>query len=211
MKTVSMSGSRRESVGKKDAKKHRLEGRVPCVLYGGKEEVHFVLEEKDLAKIIFTPETFFIKVNIEGSEHDCILKDVQYHPVSDNILHADFMEFTGDKPITTSIPVQVVGSAPGVIKGGQLVKKFRKLTVTALPKDMPENIQIDISKLELLDKIMISEIKQDKFSIKERGDQYIVSIRTTRLAASAEKGEEAEEAAAGEEVAGEEGASESAE
>ena len=201
-----MSGSRRESVGKKDAKKNRREGRVPCVLYGGKEEIHFVAEEKALSKLLFTPETSFIKLNIDGSEHDCIIKDVQYHPVSDHILHADFLEFSGDKPITTSIPIRVTGTAPGVIKGGQLVKRYRKLTVTALPEDMPEYITVDISKLEINDKVLISQIKHAKFDIKERDDQFVVAVRTTRLAASATKEEgEAEEGEAAEEGAGEEG------
>lgn len=204
-----MSGSRRESVGKKDAKKNRREGRVPCVIYGGKEEIHFAVDEAALSKLLFTPETYFIKMNIDGSEHDCIIKDVQYHPVSDRILHADFLEFTADKPVTTSIPVKVKGTSPGVIKGGQLVKKFRKLTVTALPANMPQQITVDISKLELHDKVLISQIKQDKFEIKERGDQFVLAVRTTRLAASTriEGEEEEEEAVEGaEEGAAEEGA-----
>ena len=193
MKTVSMSGSRRESVGKKDAKKHRQEGRVPCVIYGGKEEIHFVVEEKDLSKLLFTPETFFIKMSIDGSEHDCILKEVQYHPVSDHVLHADFMEFSGDKPITTSIPVKISGSAPGVMKGGQLLQKFRKLTLTAMPDEMPENIPVDVSGLDLNDKILVGEIKEDHFKIKERSDQILVTVRITRIAVTAGPEEEAAE------------------
>ena len=205
-----MSGSRRESVGKKDAKKNRREGRVPCVIYGGKEEIHFAMDEAVLSKLLFTPETFFIKLNIDGSEHECILKDVQYHPVSDHVLHADFLEFSGDKPITTSIPVKVKGTSPGVIKGGQLVKKFRKLTVTALPADMPDHITVDISKLDINDKVLISQIKRNKFEIKERGDQFVVAVRTTRLAASGKTEEEEEEEAAegAEEGAAEGGAAE---
>ena len=210
MKTVSMSGSRRESVGKKDAKKHRQEGRVPCVIYGGEEEIHFVVEEKELTKLLFTPETFFIKLIIDGTEHDCILKEVQYHPVSDHVLHADFMEFSADKPVTASIPLKISGSAPGVIKGGQLIKNFRKLTVTALPADMPDNIPVDISGLDLNDKILVGDIKQDKFTVKERDDQFLVTVRITRIAVSAgPEEEEAEgEVKEGEEAAeGEEGAS----
>lgn len=190
-----MSGSRRESVGKKDAKKHRAEGRVPCVIYGGKEEIHFAIEEKAFSKkIIFTPETFFIDLTIDGVVHKCVLKDVQYHPVSDSVMHADFLEYAEDKPITLSIPVKVTGTSPGVIKGGQLTKKFRKLTIEALPKDMPEVIVVDISNMEVNDKITIGQVKQEKFRIIERHDQFIVAVRPTRLAAGAKEGEAAKEA-----------------
>lgn len=190
-----MSGSRRESVGKKDAKKHRAEGRVPCVIYGGKEEIHFAIDEKSFMKLLFSPETFFIKLNIDGSEHNCILKDVQYHPISDRALHADFMEYSEDKPITLSVPVKITGTSPGVIKGGLLAKKFRKLTVHALPKDMPEVILVDISNLEVNDKITIAQVPQEKFRIMERSEQFIVAVRPTRLAAAPGKeGEGAKEA-----------------
>ena len=195
-----MSGSLRESVGKKDAKKHRAEGRVPCVLYGGKEEIHFVLDEKMLSKIIFTPDTFFIKLTIDGKEYDCTLKDVQYHPVGDEILHADFLEFAPDKPITISIPLRFSGTAPGLIKGGQLIKKFRKLPVRALPGDMPEAIVVDVSKLDLNGTIHVSDLAEKKFHILEKPERFVVACKTTRLAASTEETEEeAEEAAEGEE------------
>lgn len=204
-----MSGSLREGVGKKDAKKHRAEGRVPCVIYGGEEEVHFVINEKDFTKFLFSPETFFIKMTIEGKEYNCILKDVQYHPVSDRVLHIDFLEFNGEKPITTLVPVKIVGSAPGVIKGGQLVKKFRKLTVTAMPKDMPDTINVNVGKLEINDKILINQIKLNKFTIKEKGEQFVVTVRTTRLAASAGPEEAEGEAPASEEEGAAEAAAES--
>jgi large subunit ribosomal protein L25 len=215
MKTVSMSGSLRESVGKKDAKKHRREGRVPCVLYGGKEEIHFVLEEKELVKLLFTPETFFIKLDINGKEYNCIIKDVQYHPVSDHVLHADFLEFTEGKPITVAIPVKLVGNAPGVIKGGRLIKKHRKLTATGLPKLMPEYIEVDISKLDINDKVLIGDIKVKDINIKENPEQFLVKVSTTRMAASMApgeaEGEEGEEGAEGETAEGEAPAGEASE
>jgi large subunit ribosomal protein L25 len=197
MKTVSMSGSRREGVGKKDAKKHRREGRVPCVLYGGKEEVHFAVEEKHLIKLLFTPETFFIKLNVDGSEYDCILKDVQYHPVSDHVLHADFLEFTMNKPITVPVPIKLTGNAPGVIQGGRLITKHRKLTATGLPVDMPDHIEIDISNLEVNDKVLVGDIKLKDITLRENPEQFIVKVSTTRMAASMviEEEEEAEEGA----------------
>jgi large subunit ribosomal protein L25 len=190
MKTVSMSGSSRESVGKKDAKLQRSEGRIPCVLYGGKEQYKFVADEKSFHQIIFTPDSFFIKLTIDGKSHDCVLKDIQYHPVSDTILHADFIEFEQDKLLTMSVPVKFTGNAPGLIKGGELVKKFRKLNVRAFPADMPEAVVIDISNLDIDQKIIISEIPQEKFKILEKPERYIIAIRPTRVTATAEPGAE---------------------
>lgn len=180
MKTVSMSGSPRESVGKKDAKRQRAEGRVPCVLYGGEEQIHFVTEEKAFLKILHSPETFFIKLTVGAKDYDCVMKDIQFHPVSDSILHADFIEFTENKPLTLSIPVRFTGTSPGIIKGGQMVKKFRKLPVLALPKDMPEAITVDLSDLDLNQKILISELPQEKYKILEKPERYLIAIIPTR-------------------------------
>jgi large subunit ribosomal protein L25 len=190
MKTVSMSGSSRESVGKKDAKLQRSEGRIPCVLYGGKEQYKFVAEEKSFHQIVFTPDSFFIKLTIDGKSHDCVLKDIQYHPVSDTILHADFIEFEMDKPLTMGVPVRFDGNAPGLIKGGQLIKKFRKLNVRALPADMPESVVIDISELDIDQKITIGELVQEKYTILEKPERYIIAIRATRVSATVEPGAE---------------------
>lgn len=184
MKTVSMSGSLRKSVGKKDAKMHRTEGRIPCVLYGGKEQIQFVTDEKSFQPIVFSPDSFFIKLTVEGKDYNCILKDIQYHPVSDTILHADFIEFDMNHPITMAVPVKFTGNAPGVIKGGQVVKKFRKLNVRSLPADMPESVVIDISNLDIDQKIVISEIPQEKYKIIENQDRYIIAIRATRASAT---------------------------
>jgi len=190
MKTVSMSGSLRESVGKKDAKLQRSEGLIPCVLYGGKEQYKFVADEKSFAQIVFTPDSYFIKLTIDGKVHDCVLKDIQYHPVSDTILHADFIEFEMDKPLTISVPVKFTGNAPGLIKGGQLVKKFRKLNVRAFPADMPEAVVIDISELDIDQKIIVSEVPQEKFKILEKPERYIIAIRPTRVTVTVEPGAE---------------------
>jgi large subunit ribosomal protein L25 len=195
MKTVSMSGSLRESVGKKDAKLQRSEGKIPCVLYGGKEQYKFVADEKSFHQIVFSPDSFFIKLDLDGKKHDCVLKDIQYHPVSDTILHADFIEFEMDKPLTMSVPVKFEGNAPGLIKGGQLIKKFRKLNVRALPGDMPESVIVDISELDIDQKITIGEMPQEKFKILEKPERYIIAIRATRVSATAEPGAEGGEKA----------------
>ena len=133
MRVVSMSGSLRENVGKKDAKKIRKDGGVPCVIYGGKEQVHFFTDTKSFLNVVFTPEVCFIHIDINGTKYETILQDIQYHPVTDNIYHADFMEIDSNKPIIMSVPVKISGTAPGVLKGGKIVQKFRKLKIKALP------------------------------------------------------------------------------
>merc|ERR1711991_623833 len=145
----SLSGSPRENVGKKDAKKNRKLGKVPCVLYGGKEQTHFIAEEKDFKNIIFTPEVFIINLNIDGKEVQAVLQDIQYHPVTDRILHVDFLEVIPGKPVTVAIPVAIEGNAPGVMKGGKLRIKIRKMGVSALAENLPDQIVIDISKLDI--------------------------------------------------------------
>ena len=143
MQTVSLSGSPRENVGKKDAKALRQKGLVPCVLYGGEKQVHFVLDERDFAKIVYTPETYLVKITLDGEEIETLLQDIQYHPVTDKILHADFLEVFTDKPIRVAIPVHAVGDAPGVMKGGSLNLILRKLVVRGFAKDIPDGIDID--------------------------------------------------------------------
>lgn len=182
-----MSGFLRESVGKKDAKMQRSQGRIPCVLYGGKDQIQFTTDEKLFGQIIFSPDSYFINLTIDSKSYNCVLKDIQYHPVSDSILHADFIEFEVDKPLTMSVPVKFTGNAPGLIKGGQMVKKFRKLLVRALPADMPEAVVIDISNLDIDQKITIGELVQDKYTILEKPERYIIAIRATRASAGTEQ------------------------
>ncbi|MCD4745796.1 MAG: 50S ribosomal protein L25/general stress protein Ctc [Bacteroidales bacterium] len=196
MKTVSISGSLRENVGKKDAKMNRKHGKIPCVLYGGKEQIHFTTDEKSFIKIIFTPEVFIIKLNINGKEIDTILQDAQYHPVTDKVLHADFLEVILDKPIIIGIPVIIEGNATGVLKGGRLIKKIRRLKAKALAKDLPDNIILNIDDLDIGDSIMVSDIKRDNVEFLDIPNAIIVGVRTARGA------EEDEEEVEGEEVEG---------
>ena len=205
MKTVSLSGSPRENVGKKDAKKHRREGKVPCVLYGGKEQVHFTIPEKEFSKIIFTPEVYILKISINGSEYQAILQDVQYHPVSDVVLHADFLEVIPGKPVVIGVPVKVTGNAPGVIKGGKLRKKLRKLLVKGLVEDLPEVIEISISKLDLNDNVKVRDLSLPNLEFMNHPNSEILGVKTARGAGMDEPEEEEEEEGEGAE-GGEEGA-----
>lgn len=180
MKTVSLSGSLRENVGKKDAKKHRKQGDFPCVLYGGKEQIHFVLNEKDFKKIFNVPSVYIIKINLGGSEHEAIVQDVQYHPVTDRILHADFLEVLPDKPVVIAIPVHPEGVPAGVLKGGKFLIKVRKVKVKALAKDLPDHIVVKTDHLDIGDSIKVMDIKYDNVIFLDPPSTVLVAVRTAR-------------------------------
>jgi len=196
MKTVSLSGSLRENVGKKDAKKLRNEGKVPCVIYGGKEQKHFFLDQKDFKKIVFTPEVFTLKINLGKESFETILQDIQYHPVSDFVLHADFLELVSGKPVTLAIPVQMEGTSPGVIKGGRLQLKIRKMRVKGLVEDMPDHIVLDISKLDIGNSIKVKDVPGEKLQFLDPASAVVISVKAARGISEeelAEEGEESEE------------------
>jgi len=203
MKTVSLSGSLRESVGKKDAKKNRREGKIPCVLYGGKEQIAFVLKNLDFEKLIFTPDVYLLNLNIDGKEYFAILQDVQYHPVTDKVLHADFLEVKDDKPITIGVPVRFFGNVPGVMAGGSLIKKMRKVIAKGIANDMPDFIEVDMSELNIGDNIKIKDLKVDKLEFIDHENTVLVLVKTARTVEEIEGVIEEEEE---EEVEGAEGA-----
>lgn len=180
MKIVSISGSVRQSVGKKDAQKLRKDNKVPCVLYGGTEQIHFSTHEDSFKDIVFTPETCFIDINIDGKTTRAILQDIQYHPVNDSIVHADFLQISDEKTITLSIPLEIEGNSPGVMRGGKLVKKFRRITVKALPQNMPEKIVASIAELDIEQSIKIADLKSDKYELMHPERNVVVSVISTR-------------------------------
>ncbi len=202
MKTVSLSGTLRAYVGKKDAKKLRREGKVPCVIYGGKEQKHFYLDQKDFKKIIFTPEVFIIKIDLEGTVYETILQDIQYHPVSDFVLHADFLELVPGRAVTLAIPVELQGTAPGVVKGGRLNLKLRKLRLKGLVENMPEHVVLNISKLDIGKSIKVKDISIENVQFLDPANAVVVGVKAARGLTAAElaeeEGEEAETAEGGE-------------
>ena len=199
MKTVSMSGSLRENVGKKDAKKMRNAGLIPSVVYGGKEQLHIAIPEKDFKHLIFSPEIAFVKIEVDGKVISAILQDIQYHPVSDNILHADFLELIEGKEIVMGVPVNTTGTAPGILAGGKLQTKIRKLKLKALPENMPESVTIDISELNIGQGVKVKEVEVEKATLLNAPNAVVVAVKVTRAAASAGMGDE-EEGAEGEEA-----------
>ena len=220
MKTVSLSGSLREDVGKKDAKKHRREGRVPAVIYGGKEQKKFTLENKKLVKTIWNPDVFLYNLTIDGQEHQAIVQEIQFHPVTDKVIHIDFLEVFEDKPFVVTIPVKAMGSAPGLQKGGKLYMNRRKLQVKGLLNDIPATIDLDVSKMDVNDTIKVNEVAYDKLTLLDPTNSVVIAIKSARAMAAMgadmeieeDEEEEGEEGAAeGEEGSGEEGAAEGSE
>lgn len=180
MKTISISGSVRQNVGKRDAKELRYEGKVPCVLYGGTEQVHFSVFEADLKNLVYTPEVYFVDLNIDGRKFRATMQDIQFHPLTDLINHIDFMEVFEDKPVIMLLPVRFSGTSPGVKMGGKLVHKIKKLKVKGLPKDMTDNVMINIDGLELGKMIRVSEVSVPNCTILDAKANSIVSVETSR-------------------------------
>jgi large subunit ribosomal protein L25 len=207
MKTVEIIGYRRANLGKSDAQKVRDEGMVPCVLYGGNEQVHFIAPAILFREAIFTNEAHFVHLNIEGEECQAIMQEVQFHPVSEILLHADFLRISGDRKIKMQIPVRLVGQAPGVSKGGTLVRKRAALKIYAFPADMPDHIDVDVSELDFHHAIKVSDMKRDKLEFMDPKAAAIAAVEVPRAAKmAAEDAAAAAAAAAAAPAAGAEGA-----
>lgn len=205
MRTLEIIGYKRANLGKIDAKRLRLDGNVPCVLYGGEDQVHFFSPMILFRDLVYTPEAAFVTLNIEGAEYKAILQDIQFHPVSEIILHADFLLLVDDKPVKMDIPVKLVGNSPGILQGGKLVTKVRNVRIKALPGDMPEVIELDISELALGKSIKVSSIKAENFTILNNPRVTIASIEIPRALKGGDDTEEGEtEEAAATETASEE-------
>ena len=203
MKSITIKGSQRESVGKVSTKALRNAGKVPCVLYGGDKPLHFSADETAFKKLVYTANVYTATIEVEGATYHAILQDIQFHPVSDKILHIDFYQLFDDKMVTMEIPVRLVGTSPGVINGGSLRFAMRKLSVRALPSDLPDFINADISKLKIGSKLIVTELADDKFSILHPENSVVVQVRTSRSAVATDEEEEEGEEGATEEAAAE--------
>ena len=187
MKSVSVSGSLRKNVGKKDAKEQRKNGLVPCVLYGGEKQLPLLVDEKSFKDLIYTPEVRYVELEIDGQSCKAIIQDAQYHPVTDKLLHVDFLEVVEGKPVIIDIPLHTTGNSPGVMRGGKLAKQVRKLKVKGLLEHIPENITVDISNLDILDTIKVEDIKIDNISIMDNPSTVIVIVLSSRNVEEAPK------------------------
>ena len=180
MKTFSLSGVKRNAIGKKDTNALRREGKVPCVLYGGKEHLQFSSIEKDFKKLVYTPDIHLVKLDVGGKQVDAILKDIQFHPVTDSIIHVDFLEVIADKPVVMDIPVRFNGTASGVREGGQMLKKLTKIRVKGLISKIPATIEINVDAMKIGDYIRIKDIKYDGVTFLHQPVVTIVAVKTTR-------------------------------
>ena len=199
MKSITIKGSKRESVGKVATKALRNAGMVPCVIYGGEKPVHFSAEEKAFKKLVYTPDVFTASLDVDGQKTTAILQDIQFHPVSDRILHVDFYQLFDDKEVTMNIPVKLTGTSPGVLNGGSLRFTNRKLKIKALPANLPDYVTADISELKIGSKLLVTSLFNDEYTFMHPDNTVVVQVRTSRNAtaeAEEEATEEATEAAA---------------
>ena len=194
MKSITIKGSKRESVGKVATKALRNADKVPCVLYGGENPLHFSANELDFSKLVYTPNAHTVVIDINGNQKiNAILQDIQFHPVSDKILHVDFYQLSDDKEVNMEIPLVFEGSAPGVmLEGGTLMVNKRKLKVRALPINLPDSITVDISELKLGNKISSADLDSEYFTILHPENTVVCKVRTSRVSMSLEEEVEGE-------------------
>lgn len=192
MKSITINGSQRESVGKKATKALRNAGQVPCVLYGGDKPVHFSADELAFSKLVYTPNAHTVVIALDNGEtYHAVLQDIQFHPVTDNILHVDFYQLFEDKEITMSIPVSFVGNSRGVKNGGVLRKNKRSLRVKAVPANLPDLIEADITPLKIGGKLYITSLQNDAYKFMHPDNTVICQVRRSR--ASVEELEDEED------------------
>jgi len=204
MKSITINGSQRESVGKSATKALRNAGKVPCVVYGGDEPIHFSADELAFKNLVYTPDVHTVVIALEdGTNVAAVLQDIQFHPVSDRILHIDFYQIFDDKEVMMEIPVRITGNSRGVRNGGVLRIVNRKLRVKALPADLPDFIEADITEMKIGAKMYVTAIEQEKFTIMHSDNAVICQVRTSRTAVEDE--EEEEEGEEGEGTEGAEG------
>ncbi len=195
MKSITIKGQERESVGKKATKALRDAGMVPCVIYGGDKPIHFSAEEKAFKNLVYTPNAHTVVVDLNGKSANVVLQDIQTHPVSDKILHIDFFQLNENKEIMMEVPVKIVGTSPGVLLGGDLRLNLRRVKVKALPKNLPDFVEANISELQMGNKLYVTKLETNNFKLMHPDNTVICQVKISRAAmkaaqeaAKAEKG-----------------------
>jgi len=196
MKTIEIKGLFRAELGKKSSKQIRKTGNVPCVIYGKEKNIHFYAHENSFKNLVYTPEAHLVKLSIEDKEYKAVLKDMQFHPVNDKILHADFIEIFDNKPVIINLPVKVSGDSVGVLAGGKLSIKRRTLKVKGLTNDLPEFLPIDITDLKIHEGVKVGELSYDKIELLDPKKSMVLTIATSRVAQKTDEEVVAETAAA---------------
>ncbi|TDM00095.1 MAG: 50S ribosomal protein L25 [Flavobacteriaceae bacterium] len=180
MKSITIQGTKREIVGKKASKQLRNAEQVPCVVYGGEQPIHFAADEKSFKSLVYTPEAHTVVLDINGQNVNAILQDIQFHPITDRIIHADFAQLFDDKAVTIAVPVKLTGRSKGVANGGALRHNMRKVTVKALPGNLPDDITVDITPLKIGSKLYIKALRNDKFELLHPDNAVVVAVRASR-------------------------------
>lgn len=187
MKSIAISGSLRENVGKRDSKGLRYDGLIPAVLYGGEKQYHIAVSAADLKPVVYSPDAQFIELEIAGNKYKAIAQEIQFHPLNEQIRHVDFLQLFDDKKVTMNIPVKLTGVSPGVRAGGKLAQKLRSLRVFAFPNDMPQFIEVNIGHLEVGKSVRVEEIKIENVKVLNNSDDTIVSVGMSRALRQAEQ------------------------
>jgi len=195
MKSITIKGSQRESVGKVATKALRNAGMVPCVIYGGNQPIHFAAEEKAFKGLVYTPNAHTVAIELGKDSYNAVLQDIQFHPISDGILHIDFFQLSEDKEIIMEVPVNIVGTSPGVLLGGVLNLNQRRLKVKALPKNLPDFVEANISELQMGNKLYVTKLPTKNFKLMHPDNTVVCQVKISRAAmkaaqeaAKAEKG-----------------------
>lgn len=208
MKTIEIKGSLRKELGKKDSKQLRKSENVPCVMYMKENNIHFYAHENSFKNLIYTHEAHLVKLNLDNQEYNAVLHDMQFHPVTDRLIHADFVQIFDNKPVIIDIPVSVVGESAGVKAGGKLIVKKRHLKVKGLAENLPEDLEVDVTDLNIAHSIKVGDLSYDKIELMDPKITTVVTVATSRVALKTEEEEAAEAAAA---AAAAEGGEEAAE
>jgi large subunit ribosomal protein L25 len=185
MQTIEVKAVKRDNLGKSATKELRTSGKVPSVMYGGEEIVHFYAEQNEFRKLLFTPNVYLVNLNLDGAKYIAIIKDLQFHPVTDELIHIDFLQVFEDKAITIEIPVKLEGLAEGVKAGGKLTLEQRKLKVKGLMKDLPDHLNINISKLALGKTIAVGALSYPNLELLNAKNSVVTSVKLTRAARAA--------------------------
>ena len=182
MKSITIQGTKRESVGKKSTKALRDAELVPCVVYGGEQPINFSSTEKSFKDLVYTPDAHTVVIELDGQKIDAVLQDIQFHPITDKILHADFYQLRADKPVVMEVPVRITGRAKGVLAGGVLRQSFRKLRLKAIPANLPDEIVVDVTPLRIGNKLYVGDIKNDQYTFLHPDNAVVAAVKMSRNA-----------------------------
>jgi len=180
MKSLAITGTRRAAQSKQETRQLRAEGKIPCVLYGGAEQIHFSTPVLSLRSLVYSPDVYIVDLDVDGSHHKAVMREIQFHPINDKLLHIDFLEVRDDKKVTIDVPVRLKGSAAGVRAGGQQLHKLKKLKISALPANLPDVFELTVDDMEIGDAVRVRDMKMEGVEFLDIPSNTIVAVKTAR-------------------------------